>query len=166
MNRILAVSASALVALALVALARPAHAGTNTSTLTVTANVIGICTIDPATLAFGNYDATANVDVSTNITVRCTSGSSYWVGLGPGSNASGSARRMANGGNFLTYELYRDSNRTQVWDNADPAPATPHLSAGNAGYSAYTTPVYGRIPASQIVPIGAYTDSVVMTVNF
>jgi spore coat protein U-like protein len=166
MKRIHALSAALLASFALLLAARPASAGTATNTLTVNATVLGICTIDPATLAFGNYDSTANVDVSANLTVRCTSGSSYWVGLGLGSNAAGSARRMSSGAGFLDYELYRDAGRTQVWDNADPAPATPHSAAANPGYSAYTTAVYGRIPAAQIAPIGVYTDSVVMTVNF
>jgi spore coat protein U domain-containing protein, fimbrial subunit CupE1/2/3/6 len=167
MKRILVVPIVALAAVAVIFLARPARAGTNTNTLTVTASVLGICTIDPAALAFGNYDSTANVDVSTNITVHCTQGSSYWIGLGLGSNATGSTRRMVNGGaNFLTYELYRDNARTQIWDNADPAPTPPHSAAGNPGFAAYTTPVYGRIPAAQVVPIGGYADSVVMTVNF
>lgn len=166
MKRLHAVSAALLASFALLLAARPASAGTATNTLTVNANVLGICTIDPATLAFGNYDATASVDVSTNITVRCTSGSSYWVGLGLGSNANAAARRMSDGTSFLAYELYRDSGRTQIWDNADPAPATPRSAAGDPGFSAYTTPVYGRIPAAQIVPIGVYADSVVMTVNF
>jgi spore coat protein U-like protein len=166
MKRILAVASAALAAAA-VFLALPARAGTNTNTLSVSANVLGICTIDPATLAFGSYDSTANVDVSTNITVHCTLGASYWIGLGPGSNAAGATRRMVNGGtNFLSYELYRDSGRTQIWDNADPAPTPPHSVAGTPGFTAYTTPVYGRIPAGQILPIGAYADSVVMTVNF
>ena len=166
MKRILVGSSVALAALAFV-LARPARAGTATNTLTVSANVLGICTIDPAALDFGNYDSTANVDVSTNITVRCTQGSSYWIGLGLGSNFTGTTRRMVNGGaNYLTYELYRDAGRTQVWDNADPAPTPPHSSATDPGYAAYTTPVYGRIAAAQIVPMGAYGDSVVMTVNF
>lgn len=167
MKRLLAASSVALAAAAIVLLARPARAGTNTNTLSVSANVLGVCTIDPAALAFGSYDSTANVDVSTNITVHCTLGASYWIGLGLGNNASGSTRRMVNGGtDFLAYELYRDSGHTQIWDNADPAPTPPHSTAGTPGFTAYTTPVYGRIPAGQILPIGAYADSVVMTVNF
>ncbi len=167
MKRFLIGSSVTLAALAVIFLARPARAGSATNTLTVNATVLGICTIDPATLDFGNYDSTANVDVSTNITVHCTQGSSYWIGLGLGSNASGATRRMVNGGtNYLAYELYRDSAHTQVWDNVDPAPNPPHSSASSPGTSAYTTPVYGRVPLGQIVPMGGYTDSVVMTVNF
>jgi len=168
MKRIHVASAALVASFALLLAARPASAGTAMNTLTVNATVLGICTIDPATLAFGNYDSTASVDVSTNITVRCTSGSSYWVGLGTGTNASGATRRMTDGTSFLTYELYRDAGHTQIWDNADPAPALPHSSAGNpgAGLSAYTTAVYGRIPAAQLVPVGVYGDAVVMTVNF
>ncbi len=155
----------AVVAAALLA-APTARAATATNTLTVNATVLGICTIAPAALAFGNYDPTvANTDAFATITVHCTSGSSYWVGLGLGSNASGAARRMAGGSaEFLTYELYRDAGHSTIWDNA-AVTASPATNPA-AGYSAYTATVYGRIAGGQAVSTGNYTDSVTMTVNF
>ncbi len=164
MKRILLASTVAVAALAVVVLARPARAGTATNNLSVSATVLGICTIDPATLSFGNYDSTANLDVSTTINVNCTQGSAFWIGLGLGGNAAGTTRRMVNGGtNYLTYELYRDSGRTVVWNTVNPGTTTP---ATNPGTSAYSTALYGRVPSGQIVPMGGYADTVVMTVNF
>ncbi len=167
MNRLLVASLAAPAALAVLLLAPPARAaGTATNTLTVNATVVGICTIDPATLSFGSYDSTRQLDAAATLTVRCTQGSSYWVGLGLSANASGSTRRMLNGtSSYLAYELYRDDARQQIWDNADPGAAS-HLAAGTAGYAPYTTTVYARVPAGQIVPMGVYTDTVTMTVNF
>ncbi len=165
MKRLLLPSALAIVATAFLA-APTARAATATNTLTVNATVLGVCTIDPATLAFGNYDPTvANTDASATITVHCTSGSSYWIGLGLGSHASGAARRMAGGAaEFLTYELYRDAGRSTIWDNAAVAPSTANNAA--PGYSDYTATVYGRVAGGQTVSTGNYTDSVTMTVNF
>jgi spore coat protein U-like protein len=166
MKRTLVGSCLAVAAIAVVLAAPPTRAATATNTLDVSATVVGLCTIDPATLSFGNYDSSAAVTAQADITVHCTVGSSWWIGLGLGSNSTGGARRMASSGNFLPYELYRDAGFGQVWTNADPAPTPPHSTAGNAGFSAYTTTVYGRIVANQFVPPGTYTDSVVMTVNF
>lgn len=155
-----------LAAAALVLLSSSARAATATNTLTVTATVLGVCTVDPGTLAFGSYDPTlANTDASGTITVHCTSGSSYWIGLGLGTNATGTTRRMAGGAaEFLTYELYRDAGRTTVWDDAAVAPSLANNAA--PGYSAYTATVYGRVPGGQVVSTGNYADTVTMTVNF
>jgi spore coat protein U-like protein len=168
MNRRLSLAGISLALLAVVAMVRPAHAGTATNNLAVSANVLGSCTIDPASLSFVNYDPSAAVplDSSGTITVRCTQGSSYWIGLGDGLNFSGS-RRMAGGvTEFLAYGLYRDAGYTQAWDNTDGGLPNSTATTAAAGFSAYTHTVYGRIPVGQNVSTGAYADTVAMTVNF
>ena len=167
MIRTLVGSCLAVAAIALVVAAPPTRAATATNTLDVTATVVGLCTIDHSTLTFATpYDSSAPVTAQADITVHCTVGSSWWIGLGLGNNASGTTRQLANGGNVLPYELYRDAGFSQIWTNSDPAPTPAHATANNPGVSAYTTQVYGRIAANQFVPPGTYTDSVVMTVNF
>lgn len=167
MKRLLLISALTVCA---VLPARSARAqGTDMNTLTVTANVLGICTIDPATLDFGDYDPVGgDWDGSGTITVNCTQGSQYWIGLDEGANSpDGSARRMANGsGEFLSYELYRDAPGGAVWDNTDGGLGSTLANTVAAGYSAYVVTVHGRIPGTQPVSTGVYTDSVTMTVNF
>jgi spore coat protein U-like protein len=93
-----------------------AVAATATATLTVSANVVSSCTVTNGTLAFGDYApaATANVDQTGAFTVACTKGTGASVGLGDGANFSSGARRMTNGSEFLTYELYKESARTNV----------------------------------------------------
>jgi spore coat protein U-like protein len=165
MKRLLLAVAASSALLAVIFLAPRARAAQATNTLTVTANVIASCQIAPAALSFGNYDTTVN-DGTGTITVTCNQGASYWIGLGPGSNASGAQRRMQLAGSFLNYDLYRDSGRTQGWDNADPGPGVYTLTAASTGAQPGIT-VYGRIPAGQVVPQGNnYTDTVTMTVNF
>jgi spore coat protein U-like protein len=162
MNRRLAVSLLTAATLALALAAGPARAGSATNDLTVTATVLGSCTIAPATLAFGAYDPAGNKDASAPITVSCTSGTTYWIGLGLGNNGN---RTMAGGtAESLAYELYRDVPGGVVWDNA-VFPVSTANTVG-AGVAPYTTTVHGRITAGQIVSTGAYSDTVTMTVNF
>lgn len=167
MNRLLSLVAVTCTALAIALVASPAQAQTATNTLTVEADVLGVCTIDAATLDFDNYDATAgDLDDSSDITVNCTQGSTFWIGLDLGGDPAGTTRQMANGTSRLQYELYRDAARTQAWDNTDGGLGTVAATHTGVGLGAQTIPVYGTIPGNQLVPAGYYSDSVTMTVNF
>jgi len=85
------------------------------------------CTISTVALAFGSYDpvvanASTNLDGTGTVVVACTKGSTATIGLGLGSNVTGSTRRMRDGGtNYLTYELYQDSGRATVWGSSGAA---------------------------------------------
>jgi len=137
----------------------PAGAANTSTTFTVSATVVATCSVSASNLAFGSYTGTGNTDQTTTVTVTCGNGTGYSVALNDGANASGSTRRMANGSNYLAYELYSDSGRTTVWNAAAPVAGT-----GNGG--AQTLTVYGRIPTGQSVPAGAYTDTVQVTVTY
>jgi spore coat protein U-like protein len=141
----------------------------SSSSLTVNATVSKNCTITTAPVAFGAYDpvgtnATTPRDAQGTITVTCTKGAEAHVGLGVGSNAQGTTRRMAQGAaSYLAYELYKDSSHATVWgdttDTGLPIPAAPNRAPRDF-------PVYGRVAAAQDVTVGTYTDTVVATVNF
>jgi spore coat protein U-like protein len=142
-------------------------AGSAQTTLSANAQVAKNCTITTASVNFDNYDpvvvnATAPKDGTGSVTVACTNGASATIALGTGSHASGSTRRLSDGGaNYLTYELYQTAGTT-VWGDAGSAMVTY-----NATSKAPTTiTVFGRIPASQDVPAGTYSDSVLATINF
>lgn len=144
-------------------------AATATANLAVSASVSNNCTISTAALGFGSYDpvvahASTNLDGSGTVTIACTKGAATTVGLGLGSNASGSTRRMTDGSsNYLTYELYQDSGRTTVWGNSGAGLFTPAVAPSKA---ARNFTVYGRVTSNQDVPAGSYADTVVATVNF
>jgi spore coat protein U-like protein len=146
-----------------------ASAATATANLGVSATVTNNCTISTAALAFGSYDpvvahASANLDGTGTVIVACTKGATSTVGLGLGSNASGSARRMTDGAsNYLTYELYSDAGRTTVWGNAGAGLYNPGAAPSK---TARNFTVYGRVTSNQDVPAGSYNDTVVATVNF
>jgi spore coat protein U-like protein len=145
-----------------------ATAATATANLDVSATVTNNCTISTVALAFGSYDpvaanAAANLDRTGTVVVACTKGATATIGLGLGSNASGGTRRMIDGANYLTYELYNEPTRTTVWTDAGGG----LLSTGAApSKAARNFTVYGRVTSNQDVEAGNYSDTVVASVNF
>ncbi|ACL67069.1 Spore coat U domain protein [Anaeromyxobacter dehalogenans 2CP-1] len=156
----------ALAIAALTLTAGTARAATATATLDVTATVVPSCTIAATPVAFGNYDplvtnSSTALNAQGTVTVTCTTGTAYTIGLGAGNSASGSrAMQHASLTAELPYELYLDAARTTVWDN------TVMQTGTAAGITPAPYPVYGRIPAAQNVPTGSYADAVVATVTF
>ncbi len=141
--------------------------GQTTSQLQVMTTVVGKCTITTEDVTFGNYDPvvankTTPLDGAGGITVTCTQGTVATIGIDVGSNSQGTTRRMSGGTNFLGYELYKDTGRTQIWGTTGAAamvlPAAPTMQAR-------TYPIYGRVPQAQDVPTGAYLDRVLATVS-
>jgi len=139
------------------------------SSLSVSASVSKNCTISTAPVNFGAYDpvaanATAPLDGIGTVTVTCTKGAAAKVGLNAGSNAQGTTRRMSQGAAaYLTYELYKDTSRANIWGNTD-ADALDLGPAPNRNPRSFT--VYGRVAQAQDATVGAYADTVVATVNF
>jgi spore coat protein U-like protein len=157
--------------------ALPADGATATANLGVGSSVPANCTISTGTLAFGAYDPVfANAATAQNgtgsITVACTAGSAPNITLGLGANAAGAVRRMASGAERLTYELYKPPDTTPgtacgtlttVWGTAGVNIFTPTSPASKA---ARTYNVCGSIAAGQDIGVGAYSDTVVASVNF
>lgn len=136
---------------------------TVTTTMTVTANVVASCSVVGGTLAFGNYDpiAAGATDANLQIGVRCTRGVTALVGLSLGANPSGATRRMNNGASFLNYELYQDAPRTVIWGTG--VQRVTYVAASNA-VTNFT--VFGRVFALQDVAVGAFADTVTISVTF
>jgi spore coat protein U-like protein len=157
----------------------PALAGSATATVSVSANIANVCTISAGAVAFGAYDpivtnSSTPLDGSGTVTVTCTKGASTTLGLGLGSNAAGSVRKMKDSGtNLLTYELYQPPSSTPsaacsfasptVWGNSGAGLFTP---AAAPDKNARTYNICGQVASGQDLPFGSYTDLVVATVNF
>lgn len=140
---------------------------TDSATLRVsTSGFVPACVIGTGALAFGGYDSlgvntTTPLDGTATFQVACTRGAAYTVGLGPGMNAAGTTRRMFDGtAGYLAYELYSDPGRTSVWST------TATIAGTAASWTPRTLTVYGRVPAGQTSPAGAYADTVQSTINF
>lgn len=140
-----------------------AHALTATSTFQAQIVIQNDCSVSsPNTLDFGTVGLlSANTDASMTFTVTCTNGAAYTISMNDGQNASGTTNRMANaaGTEFVSYELYQDSNYSTVWD------ATSTVSGTGTG-TAQTYTVYGRVPPQATPSAGTYTDTVTITVTY
>lgn len=135
-----------------------------TTTFPVTVNVLPDCTISAADLSFGTYTG-VQLDGQSSISVTCTSGTSWNVGLDQGSSAGATVTTRAMttaGGTHLSYSLYRNVARTQNWGNSIGSDTVGGTGSG----SAQSISVYGRIPAGQTPVAGAYSDTIVATITF
>jgi len=127
-----------------------------TTPFTVSATVVRGCVIATTNLAFGTYPAVAlgpTLFGTSTIRVTCQLGDTYTIGLNDGANRAGSQRRMARTSapvEYLNYNVFKDAARTVPWGD-------------NGGVQSYT--VFGQLPGAQVVPAGAYVDTVTVTVR-
>ena len=159
-------SAGAL-ALTLLAFAvSTAQAATVTNTMPVKIviqNACNVTTTAPTTLDFGTQGPlVANIDQTSTITVICTTGAGYNVGINGGSSGSVTARTMLNGATPVNYSLFRDSARTLNWGNTV---GTDTLAGTGNGTSQALT-VYGRVPPQTTPAAATYNDTVTVTVTY
>jgi spore coat protein U-like protein len=135
-----------------------------TTSATISSMVAAICSVSAGTLGFGGYSGTA-VNATAAVSVSCSNGAPYQVGLSGGSHQSGSVRRMAGPlSSFLSYQLYSDSLRTVPW--GDGSAQLGARRGGTGSGAAQSLTVWGRIPAGQNPAVGSYSDSVVVTVEY
>lgn len=129
----------------------------------------------PSPLDFGNYVVTAAISTSWVFTVSCSllSGGTTTVSVvdsfsvGSGTYA---ARTMLQGGNTLTYNLYKDAALTQIRGDGTQGTVTGSgsftLTKADPTQSSTGT-IYGYLPANQDVPIGLYQSSpIVITITY
>ena len=120
------------------------------------------CTVSAQSVVFGNYDvfSVQSLDGAGNISVNCSPGASYTLGLSTG-GGSYSQRELAGGAQILYYNLYTSASRSVVWGDGSGGTATVSGSGESANHT-----VYGRIPAGQNLPVGSYGDTIIVTVTF
>ena len=151
-----------LTGLALLALPLTAAAGTDTGTLAVTATVESSCALDGGTLNFGQYNSgqQTDLDVEGSISYSHCSGTLSFA-LDGGTSGNINSRTMVSGDNELSYQLYRNSNRSAVWGSGAQAHEVLLFEVESG-----TVPVYGRILAGQLAAPGSYSDTVTITMTF
>ncbi len=137
---------------------------TETGTIGVTAEVAASCTLSTSALAFGSYTATTDLDGTTDLSLTCSSGTTYDIALdaGAGTGATTTTRVMTAGTDTLNYALYRETGRTTTWGTT----VATDTVAGTGNGAAQTITVYGRVPQGQYQPVGSYTDTVNVTVTY
>ena len=120
------------------------------------------CTVSTTGIAFGGYDpfVAQDVDSVANVSVSCDETVSYSIALSPGAGTY-EQRVMTSGLHQLLYNLYTDATLSTVWGDG-----TGHSAMVSDTQLAATHTVYGRIPARQNPQVGAYGDTIVITLTF
>jgi spore coat protein U-like protein len=120
------------------------------------------CSVSPQSVNFGNYDplSPSVSDGVGNIGISCDGVTSFTIAFSSGIG-SYTARLMTSAASQMQYNLYTDATRLTIWGDGTGATATISASATGGDFA-----VYGRIPASQNLPVDTYTDTIIVTVTY
>jgi spore coat protein U-like protein len=138
------------------------------------------CGVSAPAADFGAYDvfSTTALTTTTTIGVTCTLTASdgggntdvaYVIAISAGASNAFVQRQMRSGSASLAYNLYTDSARTQVWGDGTGASRTVAASIRlNPGHSqdSNSHTVYASAPAQQDAAVGAYADTLLVTITY
>ena len=113
-------------------------------------------------LSFGTYTGTALTNSVASVTINCSTGWAYSIGLsaGTGNSATVTTRKMSSGANQLGYAMYQDATRSTNWGNTigvDARSGTTTVSGG----SATVLNIYATLTSLQYPTPGAYLDTII-----
>jgi spore coat protein U-like protein len=143
--------------------------------------LLDTCTVATLPVSFGSYNALSGSALTSTGTVSLTCTGitllgltsinvDYTINLSTGGAGSYSPRKMSLLSNRLNYNLFRDVAYAQIWGDGTGGSFTVtggiHQSGLLVSSVTVNIPVYGRIPASQNIPAGAYNDVITVTVNY
>lgn len=143
-------------------------------TVNVTLDLLNDCVITAPPLDFGVAPLAGSFGaVMRTISVRCSAGAAYNVGLGDGNHFAGGSRRMRRGASadYLRYEIYRGPASSERWGNQPGewrSSATADVNAGlHDGTTTQGFTYRAVVDPSQPTPApGSYTDQVTLQVTF
>lgn len=153
--------------------------GNDIIALELTMTVTPDCLINAPDINFGSAPLVSGFsEVNQSLSLFCTKGSTFQVGLSAGSNARSGERHMAGGsGELLRYRILKPDGTP--WRDIGSGQARSHLDAdlnpgpglgggpGVSGSQAQGFNYRAVIDPDQVTPSpGTYTDQVVITVAF
>ncbi|MCX7173358.1 MAG: spore coat U domain-containing protein [Proteobacteria bacterium] len=158
-------------------------AASTPTNIAVSATVSQGCSISTTTaLAFGAYDpiganASAALNATGQVSVACSKGATgLTIGMDNGTHVSGTQRQMqgTTAADLLQYNLFQPPTNvagvactfpgTIAWNTTAGAGVLTLTSAPTKAARLYN--VCGTIPGGQDATTGAYTDTVIATLNF
>ena len=125
------------------------------------------CTVSASTIPFGTYDPLSSVPLDSvgSINMTCSGSASaaatVTIELNAGSSGNIADRQLKAGARALHYNLYLDPARTRVWGNDG---ASSLMTPFATGLKTYT--IYGRVAPLQRAGVGAYRDSITVTIVY
>jgi spore coat protein U-like protein len=143
-----------------------------TQPLTVSLTVSNDCQITTPTISFGSAPVVSGfATVNQGVSLICTKGTSYTVGLDDGQNVSGGRRRMkSSANNYLAYDIFKSASAvrwgsvTGARRSSSDADINPGAGTG-AGSQVFN--YNAKVYTDQATPPAAtYTDNVTLDVQF
>jgi spore coat protein U-like protein len=119
---------------------------------------------------FSSYDplSAANVDSTGSLTIDCTAAwTTVTTSIGPSPNSGVFNPRKMIGrptADLLSYNLYTTASRNIIWGDGTQGTSTVVQSIQKN--HPWTGTIYGRIPASQDVSLGNYSEGLMITISF
>ena len=146
--------------------------GSGTRTLLVSMTVTNDCQITTPSINFASAPVVAGFGtVSQSLSVSCTKGSNYTVGLDDGQNVANGRRRMKSAANnYLAYDIFKGAGAVR-WGStgaARRASADADVNPGTGtGTGSQVFNYNAKVYTDQATPPAAtYTDSVILDVQF
>nr|WP_243432217.1 MULTISPECIES: spore coat U domain-containing protein [Pseudomonas] len=146
--------------------------GSGTRTLLVSMTVTNDCQISTPSINFASAPVVAGFGtVSQSLSVSCTKGSNYTVGLDDGQNVANGRRRMKSAANnYLAYDIFKSAGAVR-WGSvgaARRASADADVNPGTGtGTGSQVFNYNAKVYTDQATPPAAtYTDSVILDVQF
>jgi spore coat protein U-like protein len=134
-------------------------------TFEATANVLPSCSVSAGDMTFPDgLSPTRDITAVSQLSIACTGGASYEVGLsaGTGAGATIAARKMTGpGGATIMYSLYKDASNQQLWGDM---PGFTSTGSGDGG--AQTLRVYGLAPRQSAPAPGRYADVINVVISY
>ncbi|SFN28535.1 spore coat U domain-containing protein [Variovorax sp. OV329] len=174
MKKLLIASAAAVLTAAAFAAPNPA-----TATFDVKLTVVKACAVTAGAgsdISFGNQDAnpTANLNATNSISVTCSKGTAYTIGLTPTNNDTTGAGLMSaqnvapvtGNTDKVPYQLRKVSATGVEWGNTNTNGATVGNGVSGTGTGlAQSIPVYATVPSTNFTP-DSYKDTVTVNVRY
>ncbi|WP_032115610.1 spore coat U domain-containing protein [Candidatus Arsenophonus nilaparvatae] len=126
-------------------------------------------TITAPNINFGSAPLISSFpNVSQTISITCTKGSLYNVGIDNGQHAVNSVRNMANGSNLISYDIYQGNTTTTRWGSSGSQLwSSANSTTISADQLTRTYNYLAQILTGQNTPTsGNYTDQLTVSVTF
>ncbi|HGJ5857888.1 spore coat U domain-containing protein [Arsenophonus nasoniae] len=144
--------------------------GSTTLSPTVTLIVTNDCsTITAPNIDFGSAPLVNSFpNVSQTISITCTKGSLYNVGINNGVNAVSNVRNMKHGSGLISYDIYQGTTTTRWGSSGSELWSSANSTTVSADQLTRTYNYVAKVLTGQTTPSqpGSYTDTLVVNVAF
>ncbi len=105
--------------------------------------------------------------ISQAIAVTCTKGSTYTIGINNGANALNNVRRMVNGSNYMSYDIYKEATTSRWGGSGTERWASSASSQLSTDGLLRTYNYTAKVLTNQTTPpAGTYSDTLIVDVAF